>query len=500
MKRASQERSPDGNAGRFGRRRLLRDAGFTAVGAGVAVAVVHQGSAEAAPGAVTAINVKEPPYAAAGDGSGDDRGALQGALDGVDDAGGAVYFPPGDYVVSGPLEPKSRTLMFGSHTPKWEGADNPDSASKIRAADDFSGDGLIRPAPETVSVTIRNLALAGNGDRTAGVHGLRMPDLDEATGESSWMLEDVTIAGFSGDGIYGRIHVAILSGAFIHNNRGWGINASNGNRWNDAHVANCFFFYNRRGNLYFGGSETSAAVDFVNCRFERAGTNPDDVLSPLEPASPGVRLANAQLVELVNCNTDANTGNGVEIVRESEGAPGLPANILLANCRFNRDGSGDSRELGDAAGVKVRGLDASSESRVNAVKIVNCFVGAGRADDRGGGDVIAPRYGVWYENTHSFQWIGGNLAPAPQDPSGEPLRDNAYFVGEGANEGATIVDIDRGLLTLPLIEPGPGLPVPEGAIYFDAPGRRLRVRRGDEWLSVDLAPSGEGRGISEPPS
>lgn len=463
---------------RLSRRRVLRDAGIAAVG-GTGVAVLLDTPALAAQTAVTAINVKDSPYGAVGNGSTDDRSAIQRALDDVPSSGGVVYFPPGDYLVSGPLTPKSYTLMYGSHVPKWGKPNNPTSPCKIRAATSFSGAGLIVPTASTVSVAMRNLALVGAGVGT-GVHGLRMPDTAVAAEALSWLLDSVSIVGFSGDGIFGRMHVALLTNCFIHNNNGWGINASGGNKWNDAHVANCFLFYNRLGNLYFGGSEVSAGIDFVNCRFERGGTNPNDVLAPLNPAAPGVRLASARLVEFVNCNTDANTGNGFEIVHESDTPRYRPDNIRLVNCRLARDGTGDQQTLGNFAGLKVRGASSLDEDQPSNINMVNCFVGYGLASDSGNGSVLGPRYGLWYENTRFVQWIGGNLDASPQ------ATNNDYYTGAGgvgSNERPTIVDVRLGLLTVPTVSPGAS-PKPKGTLYYDATNSRLRVWDGAAWKSV----------------
>ncbi|MFT7582798.1 MAG: hypothetical protein ACI9MR_004481, partial [Myxococcota bacterium] len=52
-------------------------------------------------------------FGATGDGATDDTDALQAALDAVGSEGGAVYFPPGDYLISAALLPRSRTLMRG---------------------------------------------------------------------------------------------------------------------------------------------------------------------------------------------------------------------------------------------------------------------------------------------------------------------------------------------------------------------------------------------------
>ncbi|MGI8623129.1 MAG: glycosyl hydrolase family 28-related protein [Solirubrobacteraceae bacterium] len=340
------------------------------------LAALSENNAAAAATAVTAINVKDSPYNAAGNGITDDKTAIQAALNDVPTSGGAVYFPPGDYLVGGPLAPKSRTLMSGSHIPRWQGLVNPESACKIRMSGSFTGTGLIVPAGSAVAVKLRNLALVGN-NVGSGRHGLRMPDASAAAGEGSWELEDVTIAGFSGDGIYGRVHIAILTNCFIHNNQGWGINASNGNSWNDAHVANCYVYYNKAGNLSFGGTEVSAGIEFVNCRFERAGTNPANVLSPLNPSAPGVRLASARLVEFVNCNTDGNCGNGFEIVNEATSPTYRPDHISMVNCRLSRDGTGDQSTLGNYAGLKVKGANTTDRS-VGEIKCVNCVVVNGR--------------------------------------------------------------------------------------------------------------------------
>lgn len=98
-----------------------------------------------------------------------------------------------------------------------------------------------------------------------------------------------------------------------------GVNASGGNSWNDAHVANCSLYYNKAGNLYFGGSQVSAGIEFVNC------------------------------------NTDANCGNGFEIVNEATSPTYRPDHIL------------------------------------GEIKCVNCVVVNGKASDTGSGTIIGPK-------------------------------------------------------------------------------------------------------------
>lgn len=475
----------------FGRRRLLAGAGLAAVaGVGIAAArggdatpddrAASRGAGDSSPGlaaAVTALNVREAPYRAAGDGSADDGPAIQRALDDAGDAGGgAVFLPPGDYAVKAALVPRARTLLFGTHAPRWGSL--PESSCRIRAREDFDGEGLVMPAADSAALAISNLALVGDGAGSR-LHGLRMPDLADATEEQSLTLRDLSIYGFSGDGVFGRVWVALLENCYIHDNAGWGINSSEGNRWNDAHVSNCFLFYNRLGNLYFGGSEESAAVEFVNTRFERAGTNPEDVFSPLQPDAPGVRLASAHQIHFVNCSTDANSGSGFELISEPDSPDFRPSNVTLTSCRFSRDGTGAQDELGDFAGVKVVGRGDAGSDSANQIKLANCIVTYGTVDDEGGDGLVGPKFGVWYENTFHFQWIGGNIE-APDDSSRR-----AFHVGRGANFRPQIVDLVRGLLTLPQDEPAP-VSRPPGAVYLDAAGSQLRVWDGERWLSTPL--------------
>ena len=461
----------------IGRRGLIRAAGLAGA-AGVGLVALSPEDAESARlTPVKAVSVKD--HGAAGDGAADDRPAIQAALDAAGQEGGTVFFPPGDYLVGGPLAPSSQTLMFGSHTPRWEGGMNPPSPCKIRMAARFSGgEGLIEAGGDTWGVTLRNLALVGD-DAGSDLHGLRFPDAEDFTANESWALDAVTISGFSGSGIYGCAQTTTITNSMIEDNRGWGIDVSAGNRWNDCHLSNCFLFYNRRGNVRFAGAQTSGFVEFVNCRFERAGTNPDDVFEPRNPSAPGVLLANARYMHFVNCTTDANCGNGFEIVPDPEAPDFLPALIGLVNCHLSRDGTGDNRDQGEYAGLKVLGAEGGPERRPVEVKCVNCFVTYGKADDAGKGSVFGPRYGVWHERTRSFGWIGGHVSVLPAG--------NEYRSPEGSSEAATLFDPERGLLTLPLKPPEAGTGSPDGSLYLDPGEDRLFVRSRGRWKSIRLS-------------
>lgn len=464
----------------FTRRGMLGLTGASAAGALIALTAARAPSAAGAQ-AMSVINVKDAPYAAKGDGATDDRAAIQAALDAVPPSGGAVFLPPGDYVVGGPLVPKSYTFLFGSHTPMWQAGPNPASACKIRVRDGFTGgEGLLVPPIDTRGVTVRNVALVGAGVG-ANLHGLRMPNL--GGGEQSWTLEDVEIAGFTGDGIFGRLHVVTMFNCCIHDNIGWGANASQGQRWNDCRVVSCFFFYNQKGHVYFGGSETSANVDFVNCRFDRAG----GVAGPgttrwMNPGAPGVRLANCRFMTFTACVTDANAGHGFEVVHEADTADYRPDFLSFVNCNFNRDGTGSSGPDG-FAGVLLRGAASDEAKSVRHVRFIGCTASYGASNDLGVPATLGPTYGVWYENSVDFWWIGTSV-PAPLPGGGEAA--NAYRAA-GSNVRPFIVDVTRGLATIPTNAPDPALAVPDGAVYLDPATNRLMVRSNGAWRSVTLA-------------
>jgi hypothetical protein len=426
----------------------------------------------AAASAVTAFDVRQ--YGAKGNGSDNDTAAIQAAFDDVPTGGGAVFFPPGDFLVSASLRPKARTMMFGCHTPQWDVRETLPSACRIRVGPGFAGRALVDAPKSAVAVTIRNLALVGAGVGS-GIDGIRFPSASEA----SWCLEDVSIVGFTGDGLSGRMHVGSLSRCWVAGCRGWGVRATD-EPWLDVHATDCFFYGNRQGNLLFGGSAESGAVDFVNCRFERAGFDPGKLFSPPNPAAPGVRISSGYNIQFVNCNTDANTGDGFQIVHDEVSPPYQPHHIALTSCRFTRDGTGaNGSTLEDFTGLRVAGSDPSTGA-VAMVTCANCTVSYGKAADDGSGTVVGPKYGVWYENTVGFQWLGGDVMASPD------LEANEFYSRRGGNRRESIWLGRRGLLSLPVVKPDGRLPIPQGAAWVDTSAGRLHIRVGDVWRTVVL--------------
>lgn len=454
------------------RRWFLRRAGIAAA-AGTSYGALRSTDVSYAtrPGPVTALDVTD--FGARGDGTTDDRRAIQATLDAAGEAGASVFLPPGDYAVGGELSPRASTLVFGTHVPQYVSSVDPPSGCKLRMRRGFEGRGLIAPGAEARGVTLRGIALVGDGIGT-DLHGIRMPNADQVPGAQGWTLEGLSIAGFSGDGIHGRAAVWTVAGCHLHDNGGWGIAASRDNPWTDAYVHDTMVYFNRTGGVLFGGSGVSGLVHFVNCRFERSGGRESDPGRPRNPDAPGVRITSAKRMLFANCSTDANMGNGVEIVATRPGAVEQLSHLYFANCLFGRDGTGDQRSLGRSSGVLVKGFSSSVErDGANEVKFSNCMVGTGKAADDGSGDVLGPRYGVSFDDTLNFQWLGGAVEGV----------ERTFLQGPGRNETPTILSVADGYSVLPLT--APDSPV-EGATYVDPRTHRLMVYVNGRWRSAPL--------------
>lgn len=451
------------------RRRVLAGLGAAAGTAAVA-GCNDSGSTAADRTPVAAFDVRS--FGARGDGSADDREAIQAALDAVGDRGGEVFLPPGTYLVGGPVRPRSGTLLRGTHAPRYTAEPDAPSSCRLVPAEGFPEDGGLIENDEgepARGVSVKNVALVGRREGES-VCGLRFPD--DYTGEHLWALDEVSIISFTGDGIRGRYNVCSLHRCYVMGNDGWGLNAGDGGWWRDGFVDTCIFAYNRAGNLVFAGSEASGAVVFANTRIERAGNRFQEPEAPLNPAAPGIRLASARFFNFVNCTTDANTGSGVEIVREEGGPDGCPMFVGFANCAFRRDGTGDGETLGDFAGVRVIGTQEGSPPQ--RITFTGCTVTAGASSDFAGG-LIGPRYGLWYANVEHLQWLGGTLLPAQT-----ALR------AEGDNFRPVIHEPGSNLMTVPSGAPSDVGALPDGALYADPSEERLFVRLEGRWRSVRL--------------
>jgi pectate lyase-like protein len=394
-----------------------------------------------------ALNVRD--FGAKGEGQEDESKAIQKALDAVG-SGNMVFFPPGNYKIERPLKPKSQTQLVGVHVPSYGTGPTALSACKIGLGDKFVGEGAIAydsNDPGGFAVEIKNLAF--DDQRTSKrsvVHGIRLPDRAQRAGERSWNLEHVTIHGFNGSGLFGRWQVATFYDVHVACNAGWGVNANdNGNNWNDIRFVACQFYFNGQGNVWLGGKEDrSAAIEFIGCRSERAGIVRGAV-STSTIGAPGWRISRGARINLVGCSTDANAGNGVEIVPlQGDDAANLYL-IQIVGSSFGRDGClGKDGVPPSSAGVKV--------DSANQVRIVGCSINTGDGKDPTHPDapaagevgyVVGPKYGMWCRDIQFVDIVANSVSGVEKNFLIENIK-----LGPKAYR-CNIQDMRNGLFTIP---------------------------------------------------
>ena len=166
-------------------------------------------------------------YGAVGDGTTDNRMAIQTTIDRCgSDGGGTVYIPRGTYVLSGPVSLKSNCIIKGAgiHT------------TIIKAAPGGNID--LFQLNNGTEISLSNLTIQGNArhDGTVGVHFM--------THESR------------------NIYFTSIRYLFLDN--GIKIDAA----WTHGSVFDCTFWYNDGAGMYVtDGSETNS-IEVSNCRFE----------------------------------------------------------------------------------------------------------------------------------------------------------------------------------------------------------------------------------------
>jgi len=230
-------------------------------------------------------------FGAIGDGVADDTFAIQQALD----AGGAVYFPPGDYKISTPLRVETEAMfLYGRGTGNRSGAFQPALGSRIIAASGFAGAALImvqRAANDRPiqGVNIQDLALDGGGIGTnvdgilfrvsqGGIHNVH---IWRASGvglhvkgygpPSSWdtydtrftslLIGESTLAGVHLDENATDLHFS--HSIFLRNQDNMLLTGGG-----SVQVTGCHFYDANRNDIRFAGSGSRSK--FSNCKIEGA--------------------------------------------------------------------------------------------------------------------------------------------------------------------------------------------------------------------------------------
>lgn len=329
--------------------------------------------------------------------------------------GGTVWLDRPEFVCHAPVVPKTGVTYQGHHAPRYEVSLNPSSGSKLRVGSGFIGSGLILPGPDAKGVKFVSVALVGNGQLNstgAVIHGIRMPDAAAVNGEQGWTLNMVTIAGFSGSGIFGTLWVWSIMSLHITRCQRFGIETASGSadRWNDSKVVNLWCYFNKLGGLTWAGG-MSALNNFINARFERSGQvygNPEN--NPVDAnwvtEAYGLSITKGQFNKFTNVDTDANTGAGFNIY----GPDTDVNNNKFTACTAGRDGGGAQTGSGlVTGGWRVGGPTSNYGGKSNSFRDCTTVTGASKDTGADGAKPISPQYGLHQINALQMTWDGPAL-------------------------------------------------------------------------------------------
>lgn len=280
----------------------------------------------------TCLNVKD--YGATGDGSTDDRGAIQSAIDAA--AGKPVYFPAtgSGYLINGPLVAKRGTHLIGAQRPAYfPGVWRP---TYIFAGAGFSGAALVTASDSTSPLpsggSIEGLTLYCSF--LTGVDGARWTGF-----ATDWLVRDVEVmalgvnaAGFraTGNGAASPSQEIVWENCFafsdVNSPRSGSVGWVLQDRAYDHMLRSCVAHHLGSDGFLLTGSSTRlvASVEFDHCRAEWNGGR-------------GWGMNTGDKVTLRGCTTDRNSGHGFEVIAGVLGRP-----LVLSDCYFNRDGRGGS--------------------------------------------------------------------------------------------------------------------------------------------------------------
>lgn len=417
-------------------------------------------------------------YGAVGDGVTDDIAAITAAITAAG-VGGTVFFPPGEYMVSTPIQPLRQQTLTGTHVPRYDPSEFPQSECSIRATAGFVGNGLIEYVDYRNGVRIEKLCLHGHGTNNATVlHGVYMGT--SSVGEKQWWFDSLSIGGFSGAGIFGRLWVGDLRDLHIAR-CAWAIWTGTGTaRWNDVRIDTCQFYFNRDGGIGFdtvGSFARTGAVTISNTRVERSGNQYTVPSAPVNSYAPGIRVRNGIGIQLIGVYTDACTGPGLVLGPDLTDGSQAVYNILVTASLFQRDGGGDQVST-RYEGVVIDGADH--------VQFVGNAIGYGEHDDGGAGGPLSPEYGIRLEDAEFCQISNSRIDVSPIANS---------IIQVGANYKNSIQSIEHELMSLPTSSDASqplAAWLTQGSVYWSTTQNMPLFWNGSAW--VDALNGGGGGG------
>lgn len=339
------------------------------------------------------LNVKNNPYGAKGDGVTDDTTAI---LSAIDDAvyGDVIYFPPGVYIISQPLDLYKRGVSLqGSH-------------SNLMVGPGMVGDEwgcYLQAAPTFTTGAMITIIGEDDGDHPALNGEQRITNL---------MLDGSKVPAGSLDGIYakGNVQNVVLRDVCIRQmpNNGIVTAANATDEWpyswrlHSVMVDNCHvngMVFERNTDLTLEDCQVigswSTGIKLTNCantivthsRVEWNGNYGFHITGGWGnwPGSGSMTMT--------GCSTDRNGWDGVRVDASGNGA------FLIQGLMTRRDGRNGGPGGGGYAGLRL------SNTAPVVVTGLSCYVGT----DDGGTANTSPQYGVRVSNARDVNVVGAYL-------------------------------------------------------------------------------------------
>jgi Pectate lyase superfamily protein/Right handed beta helix region len=374
-------------------------------------------------------------YGAVGDNTTDDWSVLNAAINDCP-AGGTVYFPPLQYVVTNELPLRTDITYRMGHPNRWSAYTGTPAYIKPKFGA-FLGSALFS-ATETDGVHMVNMGLQSG--RATGPGGAVVHAIKAVGACKGWRLENVWANNFSGYGLltdtssFGFPGGWEVTGLDVENNALGGMRSQNTGgasfAFGDGTLLKCESTSNGGPGLKLDGA---VALSVINWRTSFDG---DEGMWLDGPSGT---------VTFLGCQSDRAVKNGLRLhaVDSTPGSQPSPHSITVSACHFRRDGKNDDATQGGFAGISIEGDSAAAQHCL--VTVQGCTVGDAK-DDTGAG-LLSPDYGIKVTNGRRVLVNGCTLtatvAPISDDGSAVIADGNAYNLAN-VSTGAITYDVTPG--------------------------------------------------------
>ena len=376
------------------KREFIKKAGLlSAAGMFAAIPSANGQQMNAGAKSSSVFNVKD--FGAKGDGKAADSAAIQKALDASGKVYGTTYFPSGIY--------RCHDLKVYPHTtvlaePQWAYRNDPDPGA-VLTVDSEDADCVLN-ITETHGCHIRGLFLQGNRKAQKIQHGILLNNETWPKRETSPVIDDVRVRGFSGNGVHlYRVWLFIIRHSLFQQNGGHGACIYGG----DGFVTDNQFSGNDKCG--FATEGFGATVMFTANRVEWNHAY-------------GLYLVGGNAWHIVGSDAWNVTGNCFD---RNWGA------AIFANNMSNSTFTGNIfRRNGKDAAKLQEGTEESCQMLIQSCRGITVTGNTGTvdADDNGGGE-YTPNYVFWLKDNFSSVIIANAF-------SGGYLKD--FVLDKGGNQ------------------------------------------------------------------